>query len=463
MSALPESLKGLTTYRRPLLLQGPMGPFFAQLADWLEGDGRTVHKVQFNGGDRLFYRGRPNTHDYTGHHEELAAWLASMLVSHQIDAIVLFGQYRPVHVVAREVAARLGLPVFVFEEGYLRPDYVTLERGGVNGHSAVPRHASAFWALGDAKQRPSPEPTGQRFARMAWYAALYGLAMLLMRPWFAHHVYHRSLNPVTQSLAWMRGGVRRLWHGWSQRHVLDALRVPGRSGRYFLLPLQVHNDSQIVHHSRYSDIESVIDEVLCSFADHARADDALVIKHHPMDRAYSCYAHCIRERVAALGLSDRVLYVHDLHLPTLLRHARGVVTVNSTTGLQALYHRVPVATLGDCFYAIPGLVHLGPLAAFWRDPVPVDNALFLRVKHYLLRHNQINASFYGRVPAFEHAPLPMVAPTYTRPAVSRQHISVGQAPAPLRLHRRARPNVESLSGVESNGVALSRATERAAS
>jgi capsule polysaccharide modification protein KpsS len=45
-----------------------------------------------------------------------------------------------------------------------------------------------------------------------------------------------------------------------------------------------------------------------------------------------------------------------------------VVTINSTTGLQSLYHGTPVVTLGDCFYAVKGMVHAGPLAAFWRQP-----------------------------------------------------------------------------------------------
>lgn len=410
-----------------------MGPFFARLAQWLEERGQTVYKLNFNGGDHWFYR-RERTHVYRGRHDHLDAWLESFLVVHRIDAIVLFGQHRPVHEVARAVAARLGLPVFVFEEGYLRPDYITLEEGGVNGLSSVPRRAEAMRFVPSVPPQSRPQPTDQRFSRMAWYATCYSVAMWLAWPWFRHHVYHRPLHPVTQALAWVRGGVRKLWHGWTQRGLTARLCAPDRHQRYFLLPLQVHNDSQLLRYSPYPDVEAVIDDVMASFARHAHPQDWLVIKHHPMDRAYRCYARHIERRTAQLKLQGRVLYVHDLHLPTLLRHARGVVTVNSTTGLQALYHKVPVITLGECFYALEGLVHSGPLARFWREPGTVDESLFQRLRRYLLWTNQINASFYGGLPGLD-----AVDETAGMTDLSEMLPSLISQPVPLDAVGRAEP------------------------
>ncbi|MCY1245693.1 Capsule polysaccharide biosynthesis protein [compost metagenome] len=73
----------------------------------------------------------------------------------------------------------------------------------------------------------------------------------------------------------------------------------------------------------------------------------------------------------------------------------GLVTVNSTTGLQALFHRVPVIVLGRCFYAKPGLTYQGPLDAFWNDPGAVDMSVYTRFRNYLVRVSQINSSFYA--------------------------------------------------------------------
>jgi capsular polysaccharide export protein len=75
-----------------------------------------------------------------------------------------------------------------------------------------------------------------------------------------------------------------------------------------------------------------------------------------------------------------------------------VVTVNSTTGLQALFHGTPLITLGQCFYAVPGMVHAGPLQRFWQAPGEVDKQLFHNFRNYLLRETQLNASFYGETP-----------------------------------------------------------------
>ncbi len=376
-----------------------MGPFFARLAEVLEAAGARVIKVNFNGGDRWFYR-RSGAIDYRGRLQAWDDWLASLLTVKRIDAVVLFGQARPVHRVARAVARAQGVPVYVFEEGYLRPDYITLEREGVNGDSGLPREA-AFYAARPDERLPEPVPTGQSFWRMAWIATMYCLAMTLGKPWYPHHVYHRPMNPLHQGWCWLRGGWRKWARAWQQRGVLEDLCSPQRSKRWFLLPLQVHNDSQIVHHSPFDDVREVIRQVMHSFAQHASAEHGLVIKHHPMDRAYVDYGRFIDQLARQLGLQGRVRYVHDLHLPTLLKHARGVVVVNSTVGLQALFHHAPVITLGDCFYAVPGLVHPGPLSAFWQAPGKVDAALFRRFRAYLIRHTQINASFYADAPALQ--------------------------------------------------------------
>ena len=65
------------------------------------------------------------------------------------------------------------------------------------------------------------------------------------------------------------------------------------AGRYFLVPLQVHNDAQIEKHSDYVSVENFIEEVTASFARHAPRGRLLVFKHHPMDRGYCDYAELI--------------------------------------------------------------------------------------------------------------------------------------------------------------------------
>jgi len=395
-------MRQLLTHRRTLLLQGPMGPFFGQLARWLHQHGQETIKVDFNGGDRWFSVSAPRRLSFRGRESEWPAWLSMLARRECIDAIVLFGQMRPLHVQAMQLADALGVQVYVFEEGYFRPDYVTLERGGVNAYSSLPLDAAFYRGL-PAPPTLAPRATGQRFRKTALLAAQYCLALTAAKPWFRHHPYHRPLQPLDEGLRWLRGGLRKLRYKWQQRALLARLCAPERAHRWFLLPLQVAGDSQIVHHSHFGSVPAVIRAVVASFARHADAGDWLVVKHHPMDRAYTDYSALIAQLAREHGLGERLLYVHDLHMPTLLDHCRGVVTVNSTTGLQALRHNVPVCALGECFYAVPGLVDDGPLERFWRQPAAVNRGLFLRFAHYAITSTQLNASFYAGAPALDAA------------------------------------------------------------
>jgi capsular polysaccharide export protein len=399
----PTAFRALTERRHTLMLQGPMGWFFSDLADLLVQQGQHVTKVHFNGGDQLFWR-HPEALRFTGKPETLADWLRSLMKRQRIDALVIFGQMRPIHCVARQVAQELGVGVFVFEEGYLRPNYVTIERRGVNALSRLPRLASFYTERGPARP-PPPEPTTQNIRRTALIAAAYGIAAVAMRPWYPHQQHHRSLDPVTEPLRWARSFLRHLRYRVTEHGLLDRLTSDSHSKRWFLVPLQVQSDSQVTHHSHFPSIEAFISDVMASFAEHAADEVGLVIKHHPMDRAYSDYRSHIRKEARRLNIQSRVVYLHDQHLPTLLDHARGVITINSTVGLQALHHGAPVVTLGESVYSMPGLVYSGPLAAFWQDPGRVDKALYLRFRHHLVAHTQLNASFYAESPALKSRPI----------------------------------------------------------
>jgi capsular polysaccharide export protein len=393
---IPTSLNQLLGHQRTLLLQGPMGAFFSTLAASLRAQGQSVWKVNFNGGDDHYFAD-DSVLRFTGDVQAWPDFLNQALDSLQIDAVVLFGQTRVLHEQAVAVAEARGLAVYVFEEGYLRPDYVTLERGGVNAESSIPRSAEFYRDL-DIELQPTPRPTRQEFGEVANIAMTYAVALWRRRRLYPHYEHHRCLHPVREGLRWVRGGWRKWKNRWLESHMLDLLSAPEQHKRYFLVPLQVHNDSQIVHHSSFGSVANFIEQVLQSFAEHAGRDQWLVFKHHPLDRPYQDYRELIAGLARGLGLGDRVHYIHDQHLPTLLQHAKGVVTVNSTTGLQSMYHGTPVITLGECFYAVPGMVHAGPLAHFWRDPGEVDKVLFQTFRHYLVRETQLNASFYGEAP-----------------------------------------------------------------
>lgn len=387
---------GLSAFRnkRVLLLQGPLGPFFRRLARDLEGVGAHVFKVNFNGGDWLFYP--DDAISFRGKSEEWPAFFESLLIHWQIDVVMLFGDCRPMHAIAHQIAQLRSIEVGVFEEGYIRPDYITLERFGVNGHSLLPRLPDYYRSVPLSEQQAAT-PVGKPFWYTALWAMLYYLASVLMRPRFPHYRHHRPLT-LLEAWPWLRGFWRKGYYAFKERGI-QAKLVTDLAGKYFLMPLQVHNDAQIHTHSEFASVKGFIRSSIHSFARHAPADTLLVIKHHPLDRGYHDYTRFIAMVARSNRVADRVLYVHDLHLPTLLQHARGAVLVNSTVGLSALHHGTPTKVCGSAIYDMGGLAYQGLLKDFWTHATPdmVDKELFACFQNYLIEFTQLNGNFYKRL------------------------------------------------------------------
>ena len=119
-----------------MFLQGPHGPFFHRLGKMLETAGAQVWRVGFNRGDRAFWPSASFI-PFKGRQEDWPATIRSLLAAKAITDVVLYGDTRFLHAEAIRAARALGLTVHVFEEGYLRPYWVTYERGGSNGHSRL--------------------------------------------------------------------------------------------------------------------------------------------------------------------------------------------------------------------------------------------------------------------------------------------------------------------------------------
>jgi len=385
--------------KRVLLLQGPNGPFFMRFAAALQGRGCTVTKVNFNSGDDLFYWGG----DLVRFRQPMQAWpdfVRELMVDRQTEVVFAYGDQRPIHRQAIAVARQLGVTVFALEEGYLRPDHVTFERDGANANSRLPKDPAFYRrATAELPEPTPPTPVGSTFGAHACWTTFHAVAFTFL--WFRYPSYqhHRDINAFKQAFFWLRAGYRKLRYQQLEHGTLE--RITGRGAPpFFLLPLQVYCDSQL-QHSKYANMGELITEVVATFAAHAPTDNRLVLKHHPHDRGYTDYTAMIDDLTRRHGLGGRIDYVHDIHLPTLLKNARGVITMNSTVGLSALYHGAPLKVLGEAVYDFEGLTCQEPLADFLRHPGAVDDEQVNCFIRYLRATNQINGSFYRRTRGFD--------------------------------------------------------------
>ena len=375
------------------MLQGPMGPFFRHLSRDLRQVGAEVFKVNFNGGDWIFYPQR--TMNFRGRPAEWPAFLEKVLTGLKIDVVLLFGDCRPVHHAVRTLAAHYSIEVGVFEEGYIRPDFITLERTGTNGYSSLPRNPE-YYRQTPVPQIPETLPVGNAFGHLVLWTVVYCIAAIALRPFFPHYLHHKPLR-LKDGLPWIRSVIRKFFYRVKEKGV-EKMLCEEHVGKYFLVPLQVHNDYQIQVHSRFDAVKTFIEEVVESFSRYADRDSLLVIKHHPMDRGHYDYSRLLEDLAEKHGIEERLLYIHDQHLPSLIRHAQGVVVINSTVGMSALHHGTPLKVCGNALYNLSGLTWQGRLDTFWQnaESFRVDGRLYRQFRGHLIAMTQLNGSFYKK-------------------------------------------------------------------
>lgn len=384
--------------RNVLLLQGPVGPFFKKLATDLEQHGHNVVKVNLNGGDWLFYHSG-NVLNFRDDASVWPFWIESVMVGRQIDRIYLFGDCRSYHRQAIKIARRLDIEVYVFEEGYVRPNYITLERDGVNGFSSacdsdtIATELEARDSL-SASENETSQPVQGVFFKASCLAMKYYMASSVLRWRFPQYVHHRPLKTLSEGSIWIRSGFRKWVYKVTEYQT--SRKLLQRKEKFFLVPLQVHNDMQVIQHSDFGSVEEFIDRVLISFSS-ADENTSIAFKHHPYDRGYKNYQKLIVRLAEEYGLSGRVHYIHDTDLPRLLQRAQGTVLINSTVGISSLYHQTPVKAMGKAIYNFAGLTHQGSLESFWTNPEKVDVKKYAAYRDYLIEKTQLNGSIYTSV------------------------------------------------------------------
>ena len=371
---------------------GPIGLFFARFSRYLRGCGVSVTKIAFP----LHEFGFPSDVRvaYRGSMQDWRPFLRQVLEERGIRHIFMYGDFIIPHRIAIEEARDLGIEAWVFELGYLRPNYVTLERDRVNARSNLNQPAAMYRNLPPVDALPTDivlDP-GWRW-RKAWKAPTF------IQHAFTHYPIIEGEHKLQPSPRFLWCQLRGSWRYWIYRWQERALkRRLLEHLSYFLAVLQVSSDSQIQLGSPYRGMHDFIEDVIRSFAGHAHASEHLAFKHHPRDRGYNNYAELIDLLAVRYGVRGRVHYFHDGALSRFLRTCRGVITVNSTVGLQALFHAVPTKTMGDTFYNLDGLTDQKPLDAFWRDPQPSDRPLFYRFYNHLVNTTQVNGNFDGDFP-----------------------------------------------------------------
>jgi capsular polysaccharide export protein len=382
-----------STSRCFLFLQGPIGLFFSRLAQRLLDDGHSVHRINLHAGDRLFWR-VPGAVDYRMDALSWSQFFEDCVDRWHVTDLLLFGDCRPFHQAAIRIASARDVRIHVFEEGYLRPHWVTMESGGVNAHSSLPRNPDFYReaALSTAPWSGST-PVTYSFARRAAEDVLYHTAMTLAARLYPGYRTHRPWPPYVEYAHAAGRFLRRPIAKRRLSHVVK--RLAARSQPYYLFPLQLNADVQIRHHFSSGRMETAIEQVIASFARCAPQNTWLVLTEHPLETGVVDLKRVARRCGHDHGIASRLLCLEGGSPHQLVRPCLGMITVNSTMGLVAMESGVPVITLGRAIYSMPGLTFQGALDEFWHDPTPADPDLFDAFRRVVAARTQIQGGFYS--------------------------------------------------------------------
>jgi len=396
MSRQIDLKKSTRTDRRSFLfLQGAATPFFELLASSLRQSGAETCRVLYCGGDSIFHKSGRSIFCKDSL-DELPNFYKETYRNLKVTDVVLFGDTRPVHLDAIVVAKQQGINIHVFEEGYMRPDWITLDSGGVNAHSSLP--ASPQFYRERASQVPRnihSQATGYNQWVRLWQDIRYNTGRMSDNKHFPSYKRHRLYSPIQEYVGWCkRSPILPLSSIATKRRTKKLIE---KKSPFFVYPLQLDGDSQIRVHSKYTKgIHTASREIIQSFAENAPKRSYLIIKNHPLDTGISKHKAHIGKFSAEFGVADRVIFLEGGHLPTLFASASGTVVINSTSAMSSLFHRCPTIALGKAIYDIPGLTFQGSLKDFWRSAKRPDRDLFKSFRDVVIAETQINGNFYTK-------------------------------------------------------------------
>lgn len=379
-----------------LFLQGPHGPFFHSLGKMLRAAGANVWRVGFNQGDSAFWHHRDSYIAYQGTVEAWADHLASLLDEKKTTDIVLYGDTRPIHAHAVVLARERGIQVHVFEEGYLRPYWVTYERGGANGHSrlmttSVPQMRKALKGL-DLDLPDAPARWGD-MRQHIFYGALYHWFVMFLNINYRNFRPHRNITVARELRLYLRR--MALMPAISISRKIATWRIKTGGFPYHLALLQLEHDASFQQHGPFDSMTDFLQMLIEGFAAGAPQHHHLVLKSHPLEDGRVPLRRVINQLARDEGVADRVHYVRGGKLARLLDDARSAVTVNSTAAQQALWRGLPVKAFGTAVYLKPEFISTQSLDVFFQTPDRPDSRAYRDYRHYLLETSQITGSFYS--------------------------------------------------------------------
>lgn len=360
----------------------------------MRGQGVECHVFNLSLGDWFLNIGL-GAKNYVGKVRNWRSYLDGYVKDHCITDIVYYADQRPYHRIARAIARQYNLNVYAYEFGYLRPDWITLERSGMGVFSHFPNDPALIREL--ASKIDQERPGGYypyTFFSEAYHEVFYHLVPKFLPFLYPHYRHDRYYNPFVDYLSFIPRLIASKARARRATMLIDALLED--ESPYFVVIMQLQSDYQIRRSSHYTHLSQMISEIVKSYADHAPENAKLIFKLHPYDNNFERWPDVVQRTAEELGCGERVRTIDGGDLGRLYSKCKGVVLINSTAGLHALQQSVPVKTLGIAIYDVAEITFQGSLDAFWTEAAPPDKETLNAFLKLLVASVQVKGNFFTR-------------------------------------------------------------------
>lgn len=262
--------------------------------------------------------------------------LTMLIEANRIDRCVVWNGQQLMGRITTHVCQRYAVPMAYLEMSNL-PNKLFVDSSGVNALSTISRKP----ALIDGLSLPDRVLHEQWLREYEAYKAK-PIPQSKTRPG------RKLASSINYAIKIASRGVARISLRSSTIRNSAVLSMPGSTLNiadlsclsYVFLPLQVTADTQIQLHSDVDNFGAIREGVEIAKRDSLK----LIVKIHPAESDASAIRKVLQLQ-QELGFSI-------VSLPTvpLIKHARIVLTINSTVGLEALMYGKPIKTLGRNFY-----------------------------------------------------------------------------------------------------------------
>lgn len=258
------------------------------------------------------------------------SFLREYIKNKKINLVLMLNDLRWQHALSIEICKELDIKYIVFEQGYFRPNTITMDFKGVNANSSL-----CNINLKDIKYTKK-EIRSYRLIFYKKYQTIlkFSLFIFLNKIGKLCNLNVECQNKQYSFVSYFKNFISKNFI----RNKKDDYNLPDK---FIYVPLQVNTDTQILIHSDFCDMQEFIDVVENSFYSFNKKNDIkLVFNIHPMEKGTHKYK-----------FDDKTI-ISNAPTRILIQKSLFVITINSTVGLESLIEHKNLIVLGNAFYKL---------------------------------------------------------------------------------------------------------------